>query len=437
MLELEKRGIPTVNWCVFGFVEDAKMSAKVFGLKGLPLAVIPHDPAFEDPEQLRETVAKSIDQVIDGLTKEVMEVKAEAALPSEVLTIQGADLLDATEKMNRQFLDEGWSDGFPLVPPTRQAVEQMLKGTSLSRDAVIAVLEPGFGIATVEKIAINMVMAGCRPEHMPVLITAVRCIAQPGLELRTQTMSTGGQGPLTLVNGPIAKKLNINSKCSALDPGSGSYANIVIGRALSLIILNIGLAYPGVMSMSTIGSPLNYSCCVAENEEDSPWEPFHVEKGYDKDTSTVTVTFVRGGTNFCDMTSHTAEDVARGQSWVASRANCTIGMWLTRGRDQSIFLLGPSHARILGREGWTKKTLRQYLYDHSKLPLEVLMYGKEPSTIFKEHPQICTLLKDNPRVPLPVAASPEDFQIAVVGGNGPISAHFEGSGESITLPIEE
>ncbi len=446
MIEIEKRGLPTAAWIDAGFDEDARMTVKVFGAKGLALGVLAGPSAQLSPERVREQVAGTIERIIDGLTKPVAAFEAKKVLPGGVLTIQGDDLLNAAEKMNRQFLSEGWSDGFPLVPPTPQAVKQMLEGTRLHRAEVIAVLEPGFGIATVEKIAINAVMAGCRPEHMPLLITVVRCISEPRMTLRRNTMSTGANGPFILVNGPIAKKLNINSKCSALDPGSGSYANIVIGRALSLMILNIAHGYPGAGSMSTIGSPLNYSLCVAENEEDSPWEPYHVEKGFDRDTSTVTIMFVRGGTTYGDLTSNTAESIARGQAWVASRPMNTAALWLT-GREgeqlsgrqgtRKLFLVCPAHASVLANDGWDKKKLQQYLYGHVKLPFEVLMFGKEPSLVRKEHPQLVTLLAEHPEVPLPLVTAPDAFEIAVVGGVGPCSSYFEAHGGVITLPIEE
>jgi hypothetical protein len=304
-------------------------------------------------------------------------------------------------------------------------------------------MEPGQGIATVQKIAINAVMAGCQPEHMPVLITAIRCLTQPAdvqkyESIRTFVASTGAQGPFILINGPIAKKLNINSKCSALDPGSPSYANIVIGRAVSLMILNIGHGYPGVLSMSTIGSPLNYTLCVAENEEDSPWEPYHVEKGYTKDASTVTIMIVRGGVTFGDLTSNTAERIAWGHSWVARRvSNTSVGEWLIGAKSRHLFLVCPAQARTLAREGWDKKTLRQYVYDHAKLPFEALMFGKDVNIVKKEHPQLATCLKDNPDLLLPVVEGPECFEIAVVGGAGPCSSFFEGHPWIVTLPVEE
>jgi hypothetical protein len=377
---------------------------------------------------------------------------AKRKLPSEIITIQGDDLLNATEKMNRHFLSEGWSDGFPLVPPTPKTVEQMLTGTRLGREQAIAVVDPGHGIATVEKIAINAVMAGCRPEHMPVVIAAVRCITQPSVDLHSYVMSTGAQAPVFLINGPVAKKLNINSKNGALDPGSCSYANIVIGRALSLIIMNIGMGYPGVMSMGTIGNPLSYTCCIAENEEESPWEPYHVEKGYDKDTSTVTVMFVRGMCTFGDLASNTGESFVKGLSWVASRANSTNGRWLFRrgewdkndpelqgrtGRGQNLFFLNPNNAGLLARDGWTKASIKQYLFEHAELPLEVLMYGKEPKIVLQEYPELATILENNPGLPFPIVSSPDCFHIAVVGGSGQCSSYFEGSRSVGTWLIEE
>ena len=161
MFELEKRGVPTVSWTAERFIDDAQASALAFGLTTIPIAIIPVPCTNEPADRIRQMAADSIDQVIDGLTKPVSsKVTKVAARPSKVLKFQAEDLLEAFEKMNKSFLDEGWSDGFPLVPPTSQAVEHMLSGTSFSREKVICLLEPGNGIATVEKIAINAVMAG-------------------------------------------------------------------------------------------------------------------------------------------------------------------------------------------------------------------------------------------------------------------------------------
>jgi len=447
MLELEKRGIPTVICAASYFANDAEVSARAFGFDTVAMATMEKATAAHSPEELHRMVDNSIDQVINGLTKPVVRRKAEAAAPSKMITIQGDDLLDATEKMNRQFLGQGWSDGFPLVPPTSQAVERMLTGTHLSRDKVICELEPGNGIATVQKIAINAVMAGCRPEHMPVLITGVRAIAEPIMQLRNQTMSTASQAPFFLLNGPIAKELNINSKCGALGPSSASYANTVIGRAMSLIIMNIGHAYPGVMAMGDQGSPLKYSLCVAENEEDSPWEPLHVAKGYDKDTSTLSVMYVYGMSSFQDMASYTAEALAKGLcTTVANVASLGNGLWVTGrmgdrrynafAREEDLVLLCPEQAQVFARDGWGKDTLRQYLYDHARVPLELILLSKTALAMKEAHPELAWML-DQPELPIPIVETPDCFQIAVVGSAGSTSFYFEGARQLFTLPVRD
>lgn len=446
MLELEKRGIPTVMWTSVPFVNDGEVSARSFGFETLAMAVMEKATAAHSPEELYRVVATSIDQVLDGLTKTAVRRKAEAPAPSKVITVQGNDLLDATEKMNRQFLKEAWSDGFPLVPPTPQAVEQMLTGTQLSRDKVICKLEPGRGTATVEKIAINAVMAGCRPEHIPVLITAVRAIAEPIMCLRNQTMSTSSQSPFFLLNGPIVKELNINSKCGTLGPGSASYANTVIGRAMTLITFNIGHAYPGVMYMGDQGSPLRYGMVAAENEEDSPWEPLHVTKGYDKDTSTLSVQWVYGISSFQDFASFTAERLAKGLVTLASTATLANGSWITGrmgdprynvyAREEQIVLLCPEHAQVFARDGWGKDTLQQYLYDHAQLPMELVMLSKTAESVRTSHPELAWML-DRPELCIPIVEAPDCFHVVVVGSAGATSSYLEGARGMFTLPVRD
>ena len=167
-----------------------------FGLSAISLASIPVPATNQTEEAIRKMVGDAIDQVILGLTRSeqptLSEVKSRS---SEIIKYRGEDLLEAAEKMNQAFLKEAWSDGFPLVPPTPEAVERMLTGTSLSREEVIGLLEPGFGIASIEKIAINAVMAGCQPEHLPVIITAVQCLGDPRMNTRGGLMSTGPQAP--------------------------------------------------------------------------------------------------------------------------------------------------------------------------------------------------------------------------------------------------
>ena len=448
MVEMEKAGVPTVSFTAAGFVKDARRSAQAFGLTALPVAVVPLPLTNQTPEEVRRAIDGCIDQVIQGLTESPATiVEAPAAGPAaERLTIEGADTLEALDRMNAVFLERGWSDAFPLVPPTLDRVERMLGGTRRARDEVVAVLEPGFGVGTVEKIAINAVMAGCRPEHLPVVLAAVQAVADPRFLLRIAAMSTGPHAPLILVNGPIAKELGINSGRCTLGPGAQSYPNVVIGRALRLIYMNVGQAYPGLMDMDTIGSANKFSLCAAENEEANPWEPFHVEKGFDRAESAVTVQTVYGQTDVLDFANTTPERLL--QTVVSAATNIAIGStgrWLeghwadprtkVEVRDHGLLMLCPEHAAIIAKHGWSKADVRRFLYEHARLPFRLLRWTKEPSTLIAGRPDLQWLLR-YPDLELPIFEVPECFEIVVVGGPAGRSMYFYGAHEPVTKPIE-
>jgi hypothetical protein len=188
----------------------------------------------------------------------------------------------------------------------------MLKGTTLGPQEVVCMLPPGNGVATVEKIAISAAMAGCRPEHLPVIMAACKAISKmEAREVRGGLMSTSANAPIILVNGPIARELGINAGRCALGPGKPSRVNIVLGRGLVLALKNVGHWYPGVMDMDTIGTPRKFSMCVAENEENSPWEPWHVEHGFQREQSTVTVFITGGDKDIGDQGNNTGDGLLR------------------------------------------------------------------------------------------------------------------------------
>jgi len=175
---------------------------------------------------------------------------------------------DSIEAVNNLYIENGWSDGLPIIPPTEPALEKMLSGTKRDPSEVLAKIPPTWGEATIEKVAINAVMAGCLPEYMPVIIAAVAAMCDEKFRLGEIQPTTHPGAPLIIVNGPIAKKLGINSKAGAFGPCWR--ANATIGRAIRLILLNIGGAYPGKLDLATQGQPAKYTYCIAENEEDSP-----------------------------------------------------------------------------------------------------------------------------------------------------------------------
>ncbi|MBI4611757.1 MAG: hypothetical protein HY726_22440 [Candidatus Rokubacteria bacterium] len=448
MVELEKAGVPTVSFTAEAFARDARRSAQAFGLPALPIAVVPLPFTNQTPDEIRRAVDGCIDRVIEALTTPpTLTVETPAAgAPAESLSVDGTDALDVLDRMTRLFLERGWSDGFPLVPPTPDGVERMLRGTRRARDEVVAVLEPGFGVATVEKIAINCVMAGCLPEHLPVLIAAVQAVAEPTFFLRIAAMSTGPHAPLILVNGPLARELGINSGRGALGPGSQNRANVVIGRALRLIYMNVGQAYPGVMDMDTIGSANKFSLCLAENEDANPWSPFHVERGYDRDTSAVTVITVYAQSDVFDFFNTTPEGILNTvASAAANIAVASTGRWLegswadpktkVKILDRNLLLLCPEHAAIIAKHGWSKADVRDYLYRHATLPFRVLRSNREPSTLIAGRPDL-QWLTQHPDLPLPLVELPECYEIAVVGGAAGRSMYFYGAHEAITKPIE-
>ena len=310
MSEMERRGVPTVAWTASRFVRDARFSANVFGCPELPVAEAPAPFTNQDAGHIQSMVDAGIETVVRSLTKElepvVMRPTIEQArqAPRGQLGYEGHDLMEAWDGMNAAFIDEGWSDGLPLVPPTREKVDALVEASGKAPGDVVGLFEPGMGIGTVEKIAANAVMAGCRPETMPVVLAMCEAVLDPRLGLRTFAMSTGPQAPVVMVSGPIAKRIGMNSGVCALGPGSISSVNVAIGRSLRLIMMNVGHSYPGVSDMDTIGTTMKFGACVAENEERNPWAPYHVTKGYAEDASVVTVNVPYGVCELFDFQNH-------------------------------------------------------------------------------------------------------------------------------------
>jgi len=451
MVALEKAGIPTVAFTAKHFVNDARATGKLLGLPELPLAVVPTTITNQTAEWLHEMVAAAIDQVEAGLTRQLDAGAASAGIGSQVETIGGDDLLDCQARLNDLFVEREWSDGMPLIPPTPQAVERMLAGTRLSPDTVVVrALQPGGGIATVEKIAINGVMAGCKPEHMPVLIAMVKAYEATGANGKTQAMSTGPNAPMVMVSGPVVQKLGFNYSTCVLGPGSPSRVNTVVGRALRLMLMNIGFAYAGSMDMDTLGTPCKYSFCVAENAERSPWAPWNVEKGFDKDTSTVSIALVYPGPDVYNHTAKTPEELmATLLTLTASYIGmASVGRWLYGGRkdpetkknlpEQNVLLLAPTHGDIFKRAGWSRSDVSEYLYRKSRIAFGKLYSNavNQAEALKKTRPELAWLL-DQPETLVAIAESPECFQVFVSGGEVGRSQFHWGASEVPTVAIDE
>lgn len=202
---------------------------------------------------------------------------------------------DALELIEECY-ERGWTDGLPVVPPTASGLERMIHAAGRDPHEALGVLAPKDGILTVEKVALNALMAGCKPEYMPVVIAAAEAIVDPKFNLRFNSRSTRGPAPLLVINGPIRQQLGINCRSNVFGPGWR--ANATIGRAVRLLIRNVGGALPGEMDRATLGHPGKYTYCIGEDEEHSPWEPLHVERGFAKEDSVVTVISCEGPNQF-------------------------------------------------------------------------------------------------------------------------------------------
>ena len=251
----------------------------------------------------------------------------------------------------------GWTDGLPVVPATREAVEPFLMAVTLPRDHVVARMTTRNRVCTVEKAAINAVMAGCRPEYFPVVLTALEAMNEEPYNFYGSCASTGGSGHLVIVNGPIRREILLHGGGNLFGPGSR--ANATIGRAVRLIIMNVFGMQPGVTDRSTHGHPGKYTFCIAENEEASPWEPWHVEYGLPPEASTVTVYAGNGPQNIECHVGQTGEAILL----CIADTMANLGSF---SKGQSVVVIAPEHAGILARDGWSKRKMREFLYAHAR-----------------------------------------------------------------------
>ncbi|HEX2174112.1 MAG TPA: hypothetical protein VHL09_16895 [Dehalococcoidia bacterium] len=333
-------------------------------------------------------------------------------LPNDVLAV------------SEYFYQRGCTDGLPVVPPTPEAVGRMLAWTDRAPDEVVARLAPRWGLATVEKIAINAVLAGCRPAYLPVLIAAVEALAAEEFNLYGIQATTHPVAPLLLVNGPIARELELNAGHNAFGPGN--WANATIGRAIRLILLNIGGATPGELDKATQGQPSKYTYCLAENEEQNPWEPLHVERGLRPEDSAVTVIGAENPHNINDHESNTAQGICTTVAFTLAQ----VGSNNAKRRGEPGVFFGPEHAATVAGDGWDKQRVREFLWEHARNPLSRFSAENQAELAVRFPDQ-------TPDTTFPPARSPEDFIIAVVGGAGKHSAAIFtfGSTRSVTRPI--
>lgn len=267
--------------------------------------------------------------------------------------------------------ERGWTDGLPVVPPTDERILRMLKGTSRDPKELVGRIPPNYGECTVEKVAINAVMAGCKPEYMPVVLAALEAALIPEFAMHGLLCTTYFSGPTIIVNGPVTRAIGMNSGVNAL--GQGNRANSTIGRALQLIIRNVGGGKPNEIDRSTLGNPGKVSFCFAEDESDANWTPLSVARGFEAGTSTVTLFHGDGVQAFCDQKSRTPEELARSMAMALNGVgHPKLAQW-----SNAILVISPEHYRIFDDAGWGRAEIEEAIHTASVRPGKDLVQGAQ------------------------------------------------------------
>lgn len=269
------------------------------------------------------------------------------------------------------MFDQGLTDGLPVVPPTPERVLKMLGGTKRDAQEVLGTVPPNLAPVTVEKVAINAVMAGCKPEYLPVVIAAVEAVLEPDFNMHGVLATTHFPGPVIIVNGPIRDRIGMNYRMNVF--GQGNRANATIGRAVQLVVRNVGGGRPGEVDRAAMGQPGKYTMCFAEFEERSNWEPLHVERGFAKGDSTVTVFAGGAPTGIVDQLSRDARSLA----WSYAKVLETVSHPKQYNYGEIVVAVTPEHVDTIAKDGWTKAQFRAAIQEATKRPVRELVRNDE------------------------------------------------------------
>lgn len=401
-VEMERRGIPTVTVFSTAFANAARNQAAGRGMADLPLVRIPH-PMHTAP---RAVVAQRADAVLDTLVERLTTQSEEAIAAADILRAPGrANEIDEQELM----FARGFTDGLPVVIPTAEKVAAMVAACGRDAAEPLGPFPPRWRKATIEKVAINAVMAGCRPDYFPVVLAALDAALDNDCQLYGIQTATNTTAPLFIVNGPIVKELDINARGNVF--GQGARANATIGRAVALVLRNIGGDMPGETDMATHGQAGKFGACIAEAEDDSPWSPFHVDAGFAAADSTVTVIGASAPQNIFTYGCETGQDILEH----------FIGATLGLGHNNIIFLTGPlfvvspEHAATMARDGIGKKEIQNALFERARIPLSRFAAR---SVRGLHHRRAHWFAEVGDPDHIGIADRPQDIHIVVAGGAG-------------------
>jgi hypothetical protein len=354
------------------------------------------------------------------------------------MSIVGSGQADTAERVECEgydaavdyVYDQGWTDGLPFLLPTAQRVEKLLAGTTRNPLDALGVVPPRRGVATVESIAINATMAGCLPEHMPVVLAAIEALLDPSFNLNGVQATTHLNVPLVIVGGPVVKELNFNSKLGVF--GGGNRANAAVGRAVRLVLHNLGGGSPLQLDRATFGHPGKYCYAIAEDLDDNPWAPLHttLAGGAGPDESAVTVFACEAPHNIVDTHNFTPEGLLR----VIAMSMTKMGSTSMLKGGQGLVVLSPERANRLRELTWSRQDVQRFLFEHARVTVGMLKRAHNPRSTPK------WVDWDDPDAMAVVYESPDDIHVMVAGGPGPHSVWCPGwginGGFAVTRRIE-
>ncbi len=426
-------GKPGVFVVTDNLIRDATSSAQDNGMPLLRIVSVPSENYYKartSVKEMRPIAAGASETIVDALTRPLTQEEAKPTPISQqplerTLQVSAESYSSANEKFNQLFLGNRWGDGLPIVPPTIEAVQWMLQGTNRSPDEVIGKVAIKNGAATIEKIAVNAVMAGARPEYLPVILAAMEALTDKNFDLTHLQASTGSITPIIIVNGPIIKELNINSGIGYL--GHGWRANSTIGRAIRLCLINLGHMWPQANDMALTGREAAFgNFTFAENEVDSPWKPYHTDLGYKPEESTVTVSSTMwhirqgpGGAVTVQAPKEALQILVKMLVEITFPTSPANPTWLPS--KNYIIALDPGLARGLSEIGFSKETLKKWFFENARVPFSTLsqreisdlegavLGGQLPAHVLAKEQ-----LKEGEMIP--VVSGPEHIHVIVVGG---------------------
>ena len=399
--------------------------ARVLGLPSLPRVVLPHPIGGTTMDTIAPKLDAAFEDILAGLTTPlpVTAAGSSAVLRAERIDVPAGD--DAWDDAQREFMRRGWGDGLPMVPPTPARVQAMLRFVDHAPDHVVAALAPRMGAATVEAIAVNAVMAGCRPVHLPLLIAAVHAMAERRFNLYGIQATTHCVSPLLIINGPLARVMNINGSTGMFGPGP--WDNGVVGRAIRLLLLNVGGAVPVEIDKSTMGHPAKYTFVMAENEDASPWPSLRAERGYSDEVTTVTVVGAEGPHNINDHESITADGLLK----MIAGSMAQPGQNNVYYAAEPLLILSPEHSATIAGGGYDKDSLKRKLFEDARVPLSMFSRENVERRMHRKFPELYKNAPDDVGVRL--AHRPEDFMVVVAGGPGKHSMYVPTFGGTLSV----